>query len=760
MTPNGKWKKSFLKNNNITTFDLATYACMAINTITTDCISTYKFAEWLGEPNFTTDAPKSALIWARETKAWMIPDEFNGHCEQKMDTTSYEKKIRDHYRESRKLGMDTHGPKNLTRACDLMNGVETIENNIPRGMNQEGGVYKGQDRNSNEEQQTYADREAWYQCRNRGELIRRYFEDKGCPYFLAEDGGNYTHEANGEDRGATGAPYMEANESFSGILASWHERPAVPIAARTYILPKNIGTEATNCGHSEEIAALTMGLDWLTAHDLCLHVLESNATAFNAKAIRDNPTPTMRRRIRGTGVAAGKGECERLREIIGEWKEPKGSDARSRWNEVQKENLAKIVRQLYDMKQPKWPKIYRDRDTRHPIFLVDSHQMEDQGKLTKKRYKELVPCKAFVTANELADKVCMVALGVEKGNLALKCLPTPEDIRYPPDTLRFIFSHLGKTCNGETPTTIETLVKDTLCRAAASKQEQGRIIRIIDKINLSPSIIGRKGAYSNQIRHLAQSHSQNCYRNSEYCRLHEKYGNVPKVESRELQKYLLTQCPFCKKEPIKREVKGNSRHHHVYCENIRINAVRERTLHCLEDILTQFTNAAQELKQIAPIESRLQDDMNKAMNELPLNDCALIGEEGSYQSEGVPITLNTMQWNGIRNRDDHWLRKQAYWFPIACELGLLTSRKEEEWRDEQTCSSDLTYLGAIPNVMENVLKDYCRKATKGVSKELKETCQNKCKSLKNHSSSPEPDPSLCRNPYQHNSNCTKNTWRK
>ena len=300
------------------------------------------------------------------------------------------------------------------------------------------------------------------------------------------------------------------------------------------------------------------------------------------------------------------------------------------------------MKQLNEMKQPLWPKVYRDNDTKHPIFLVDSHQMDDQGRLTKTRYNQLVPCRALVTANELADKLCMVTLGVENGHLALGCLPTPEDIRYPPNTLRFTFSHLGRTANGDTPSTIERLVSNTLCRAAASKQEQGRIIRIIKKVNLTAAIIGRKGPYSNQLRHLAQSHSQNCYRNSEYYRLHETYGNVPKVEGRELLKELMIQCPFCKKEPTNNKAKGNMRHHHIYCENIRIKAVREKTLMCLEDILTQFIRAAEDLQQIACIEGNLRDEMNRTMNELPVNECAIIREEEHYRNGGVPITLNTI----------------------------------------------------------------------------------------------------------------------
>ena len=106
-------------------------------------------------------------------------------------------------------------------------------------------------------------------------------------------------------------------------------------------------------------------------HDPYMHVLDSNATAFNARSMRDDPTPTMRRRIRGTGIAAGKGECERLRMSIQEWKDPSGKDTRAPWNHRQKVNLKRIMEEMQEWEQPQWPKKYRDKDTRHPIMLVD-----------------------------------------------------------------------------------------------------------------------------------------------------------------------------------------------------------------------------------------------------------------------------------------------------------------------------------------------------------------------------------------------------
>jgi hypothetical protein len=69
-----------------------------------------------------------------------------------------------------------------------------------------------------------------------------------------------------------------------------------------------------------ELGALNLACELLRPEDPCLHILDSNAIAFTARSMRDEQTPIMRRRIRGTGVAAGKGDLERLRKTIDEWK--------------------------------------------------------------------------------------------------------------------------------------------------------------------------------------------------------------------------------------------------------------------------------------------------------------------------------------------------------------------------------------------------------------------------------------------------------
>ena len=177
---------------------------------------------------------------------------------------------------------------------------------------------------------------------------------------------------------------------------------------------------------------------------------------------------------------------------------------------------------------------------------MDSHQLKENGK-TSGRYQKVTPCLSFVTANELADKVCSNILGgVDNGNLMLNTMEPPPDVIQPPNTLRFTFTHMGKTLNGDTPCRIEALVRHTLWLSAARTPEQGRLLRMLDKTNLTAEIIGRKGAYSKLCRHIVKSHTQNWYRDDEYRKLHNNFGNVPVVEGKEQQEELVLMCPWCK----------------------------------------------------------------------------------------------------------------------------------------------------------------------------------------------------------------------
>jgi hypothetical protein len=416
--------------------------------------------------------------------------------------------------------------------------------------------------------------------------------------------------------------------------------------------------------------------------------LDSNAIAFTSRSIRDNATPTMRRRVRGTEVAAGKGELEMLRVTVDAWINiEEGGDNRAPWNQRQRENMKNVCNLINDWKRPSWSNTYKDTSKIHPIFIVDSHQMKDDGKFSG-RYKKMTPCTAFVTANEIADKVCSNVLGgVEGGgNLMLRTMEPPPDINHPPNTMRFYFSHTGQTMNGDTPTRIESLVRETLWLAAANTQEQGRLLRMVKKINLTAELIGRKGSCAMLCRHTAKSHTQNWYRDDEYRANHNNFGNVPVVEGKEKQEELSLMCSWCKSKEGGSLEKGNMRHLHLYCENEHMRETRYLVNDILEEKVKVFLTDAVRIQEQSQLPTNLALRINMAMHELPINDCRLKDDQHDRNPEGARITLSTCEWIAIKNNTTHRLHLQANRWPNLSSCGLMTSRGEEEWNYEYTCS--------------------------------------------------------------------------
>jgi hypothetical protein len=495
-----KCKSKALKRFNITSCKLADYARTDITRIKQDVITTYQYAEWKGESSLTLEAPKTALDWTRKTTAWTAPQFEFDLPPMRIDTREYEESIKKEMVNMRIDGIRQSNWNEERNLRDILYGDEDESNEIIGGLDRNGELFNRLDKLFPIKAQSKDEREAWFRCEDRLELIRRYFEDKGCQFFTAVDGGKITVENNGKNHGAKTvvlwAPFMADDENFEDIIDKWQDRRAVLFLVRAGCVPNKIGTETTNCGHTE-MGALNLDLDLLRPEDPCIHILDSNAIAFTARSIRDDQTPAMRRRVRGTGVAAGKGDLERLRITIDSWRSKgEGSDERAPWNKRQRENMENNCKQINKWKAPRWPDNYRDDSEKHPIFIVDSHQMQDNGK-SSGRYKAMTPCLAFVTANEIADKVCSNILGgVEGGNLMLNTIEPHPDVSHPPSTLRFYFSHMGKTLNGDTPIRTESLVRETLWLAAPKTQEQGRLLRMLAKTNLTAEIIGRKGSYS------------------------------------------------------------------------------------------------------------------------------------------------------------------------------------------------------------------------------------------------------------------------
>ena len=186
-------------------------------------------------------------------------------------------------------------------------------------------------------------RPAWFRFGNRMELIRAYFHDHGISFFVAIDGGKLTQSNNNTERGAYSmvlwAPYLKPGENFNDAIDDWHEREVVPFLVRTGCAANRSGREVTDCGKMGKealiMAIFFMAMNFFGPHDPCIYILDSNNTAFNARAIGDEPTPIMRRRVRGQGVASGKGANERLRVSIMELNRRQNEDDKdAKWHEA------------------------------------------------------------------------------------------------------------------------------------------------------------------------------------------------------------------------------------------------------------------------------------------------------------------------------------------------------------------------------------------------------------------------------------------
>jgi hypothetical protein len=182
---------------------------------------------------------------------------------------------------------------------------------------------------------------------------------------------------------------------------------------------------------------------------------------------------------------------------------------------------------------------------------------------------------------------------------------------------------------------------------------------MLDKVNIKAETIGRKGGYSHLCRHIARSHTQNWYRDEDYRTWHMKYGGVPEVEGNELQRELGLLCPWCKDRANGSQVKANMRHLHMYCVNEHICKTRETTNDCLEDCLKEFVAAVDQVKKETVHSKDLIGDINKFMQDIPLNDCALPGCEHPLDPPGAKITLSRENWSLIRADSEHPLYHQA-----------------------------------------------------------------------------------------------------
>ena len=334
--------------------------------------------------------------------------------------------------------------------------------------------------------------------------------------------------------------------------------------------------------------------------------------------------------------------------------------------------------------------------------------------------------------NEVADKMVMVALHKELHHPMSK-VPTPENINYPPGGFRFTFTIDGKMIDGDTPLAIRKRGHQTFLDRAMKKERQGHLLRIAEKTNVTPKILGMRGTLSRVLRHLATSHSQSYYRNKSYKYLHQTYGNVKKVEGKEAQREEDLICPLCNPTQNPSGHKGNINHMHIYCCNKALTKVRKTIYRCVEDKLKVLIEQVEKAAEMSRVNFNIYCQFNDAIRMIGDDDCGVdpsIYEIGPIKRPLPPHTLTLDEWEGKKRvpSEDRLSHNMSNW-PLACKLGFITSRTEREWDEEKTTSSaDRIHGGALPSTMTKVINLFiqsCRSADNYRDHQgIKNICEN------------------------------------
>ena len=296
-----RWSSSWHSKNGIpkqfyglNAFELGDCAQEALDQIRSDTINFFLFYEWRGEKasGIAKGPVTDILEWTRTLTKWSHPNTRTSDCKVTYDVATFEAAIYNKMVDEQRIGNR------------LWPSIEEIAQ-VDEFLDLTGTIRRT--------------RQSQRRAQSRDEEILQYFEDKNCPFFSGSDGGHLTVENNNVNRGASAAvlcaPYMEEGEIFDDILDCWFERDIVIFVIRVSLLPAHIGTVSVSSVQTEASGFCNLGT-MLYNNPPQLLILDSNATVVNARNLRDNPNIPARRRVRGSGVAAGKGYCARMRRIF------------------------------------------------------------------------------------------------------------------------------------------------------------------------------------------------------------------------------------------------------------------------------------------------------------------------------------------------------------------------------------------------------------------------------------------------------------
>jgi hypothetical protein len=281
-------------------------------------------------------------------------------------------------------------------------------------------------------------------------------------------------------------------------------------------------------------------------------------------------------------------------------------------------------------KEKPWRKEYLDKHPIRPWCKVDSHQLKKEDGSKGTRYEHITPNECLVQANHVADQACDYAMGMMKDCERNAIFEQPVNIIIPLGLRYEVF--LGeRACDRNTSKSVNAAVSAEFLRRAQSADKQGAALRAMEFCRESCKYIPNHGTVTRLFQGLGNCHTRSIYKDAWYrmrcydatkanqaidseaaevdsgddgssssveAKADSKETPVfPSEEAKELcfkdaEQRCLMVCPFCNYEVFDGDddfdprnlgdeqalevpgPHGNVEHHHLYCREESITAMR------------------------------------------------------------------------------------------------------------------------------------------------------------------------------------------
>ena len=427
------------------------------------------------------------------------------------------------------------------------------------------------------------------------------------PLIVATDGGKQQFA----DKNCTSASIVlglldiRIGESIQS--GEWIDRPIIPLIIRGMILPTSIGVNSSSANYGEALAAC-MQEEILPPNIARCTILDSQAIRYNILDFRNNSISINRKIIRHSFSGIGKSIMGRLKHNIDLWHSFSikhllmlHSEEYSNFLEDLHErhlSLLQFISNAIDSNISgfkKWNILYQDNHNIRSFLKVDSHQLKENGQSIdsqKSRYNILIPCKALLYANHVADAGTTIVLQ-KQTDIVDSHLNGNDDLQHwhrPYSTLRFYFTWNGKRVDKDISIFIDEIFRKQRLINLQHKETQGLLARIFPFCSLNTDSFSFNCEHKRVICGLSNTHTRCVYKNAAYKELNlrriwkshfpnqsidlfdSNFGKIV-VKDEELN------CPYCFSPSSQRGfhtwVKGNRRHLFLFCPHAPLSSFRQ-----------------------------------------------------------------------------------------------------------------------------------------------------------------------------------------